>query len=88
MHNYHVQQYLTLNGGNVSLIKDAVTAAGGATAVAAAFGISRISIYEWIDKGRVPEPRVLRLAELTNWKITPHQLAPALYPNPRDGLPV
>ncbi|HDR8931702.1 TPA: helix-turn-helix domain-containing protein [Burkholderia vietnamiensis] len=72
----------------MSLIKDAVTAAGGAAAVADALGISRISIYEWIYKGRVPEPRVLRLAELTNWKITPHQLAPALYPNPRDGLPV
>ncbi|WP_107313989.1 YdaS family helix-turn-helix protein [Burkholderia metallica] len=72
----------------MSLIKDAVTEAGGATAVATAFGISRISIYEWIDKGRVPEPRVLRLAELTKWKFTPHQIAPALYPNPRDGLPV
>ncbi|WP_085561412.1 transcriptional regulator [Burkholderia pseudomallei] len=72
----------------MSLIKDAVTEAGGATAVARAFGLSRISIYEWIDKGRVPEPRVLRLAALTNWKITPHQLAPALYPNPHDGLPV
>ncbi len=72
----------------MSLIKDAVTEAGGATVVARVFDISRISIYEWIDKGRVPEPRVLRLAELTKWKFTPHQLAPALYPNPRDGLPV
>ncbi|MCA8214499.1 helix-turn-helix domain-containing protein [Burkholderia cepacia] len=72
----------------MSLIKDAVTEAGGATVVATAFGISRISIYEWIEKGRVPEPRVLRLAELTKWKFTPHQIAPALYPNPRDGLPV
>ena len=72
----------------MSLIKDAVTEAGGATAGATAFGISRISIYEWIEKGRVPEPRVLRLAELTKWKFTPHQIAPALYPNPRDGLPV
>ncbi|RQQ30516.1 YdaS family helix-turn-helix protein [Burkholderia stagnalis] len=71
----------------MSLIKDAVTEAGGARAVAAAFGISRISVYDWIEKGRVPEPRVLRLAELTNWKFTPHQLAPALYPNPLDGLP-
>ena len=72
----------------MSLIKDAVAAAGGVTAVARAFGISRISIYEWINKDHVPEPRVLPLAELTNWKFTPHQLAPKLYPNPRDGMPL
>ncbi|WP_409071625.1 YdaS family helix-turn-helix protein [Burkholderia stagnalis] len=70
----------------MSLIKDAVTAAGGARAVADAFGISRLSVYEWISKDHVPEPRVLRLAELTKWEFTPHQLAPKLYPNPRDGL--
>lgn len=68
-------------------IKDAVREAGGAAAVARAFDMSRISVYEWINKNEVPDKRVIRLAELTNWKYTPHQLAPALYPNPSDGLP-
>ena len=68
-------------------IKDAVREAGGASAVARAFNMSRISVYEWITKDEVPDKRVIRLAELTNWKFTPHQLAPALYPNPSDVLP-
>jgi hypothetical protein len=50
-------------------------------------GISRISVYEWIKKDEVPDKRVIRLAELTEWEYTPHMLAPGLYPNPSDGIP-
>ncbi|MCA8065511.1 YdaS family helix-turn-helix protein [Burkholderia sp. AU38729] len=71
----------------MSIVKDAVTKAGGARVVAEAFDISRGSIYEWIVNGRVPEKRVLPLAKLTQWVFTPHQLSPTLYPNPHDGLP-
>lgn len=72
----------------MSIIKKAVDKAGKAGAVAKAMGISRISVYEWIEKGRVPPDRVLALAELTEWEFTPHMLAPERYPNPTDGLPV
>jgi len=71
----------------VPTIKDAVREAGGAATVARALNMSRISVYEWIKKDEVPDKRVISLAELTNWKYTPHMLAPALYPNPSDGLP-
>ena len=73
----------------MSIIKEAVDEAGGAAAVARAFSISRISVYEWIANGRLPEKgsRALALAELTNWKYTPHMLAPELYPNETDGIP-
>lgn len=74
-------------GPYVTTVKDAIQRAGGAAAVARAFGMSRISVYEWITKNRVPDNRVLALAELTAWEYTPHALAPRLYPNENDGLP-
>lgn len=68
-------------------IKAAVDEVGGAARVAERLEISRISVYEWISKGRVPPDRIIPLADLTNWKFTPHQLDPILYPNPTDGIP-
>ncbi|WP_244133474.1 YdaS family helix-turn-helix protein [Burkholderia gladioli] len=76
-----------MTGSTVTFVKELVAAAGGATAVARALGLSRGSVNEWTKKGRVPNPRVLPLAELTGWKFTPHMIAPALYPNATDGLP-
>jgi DNA-binding transcriptional regulator YdaS (Cro superfamily) len=69
------------------MIKAAVDEVGGAARVAERLEISRISVYEWISKGRLPSDRVIPLAELTDWKYTPHQLDPLLYPNPTDGIP-
>jgi hypothetical protein len=71
----------------VSIIKEAIKAAGGPAAVGRSFGIGRVSVYEWIYKDQIPPDRVLGLAALTDWKYTPHRLAPARYPNPGDGLP-
>lgn len=72
----------------VSIIEKAVDRAGKAGKVARSLGISRISVYEWVEKDRLPANRVLALAELTSWEFTPHMLAPERYPNPTDGLPV
>jgi DNA-binding transcriptional regulator YdaS (Cro superfamily) len=46
--------------------------------------------YQSIQKYRktVPAERVIGIAEATGWKITPHQIAPHIYPHPHDGLPV
>lgn len=68
-------------------IKDAVACAGGVAKVAGHQNISRISVYEWISKQRLPADRVIPLAMLTGWKYTPHMLDPSLYPNVSDGLP-
>jgi DNA-binding transcriptional regulator YdaS (Cro superfamily) len=72
----------------MSIIKKAVDRAGKAGMVARKLGISRISVYEWVEKDRLPPDRVLALAEMTSWEFTPHMLAPDRYPNPTDGLPV
>lgn len=69
-------------------LKQAIKAAGGASTVAKEFDISPVSVYEWMKLDRLPDNRVLPLAKLTGWTVTPHQLAPALYPNESDGLPV
>lgn len=68
-------------------IKDAIYCAGGVAKVASHQNISRISVYEWISKQRLPAERVIPLAELTGWKYTPHMLDSALYPNATDGIP-
>lgn len=38
-------------------------------------------------KGRVPGEEVLRTSEALEWRVTPHDLRPDLYPNPDDSLP-
>lgn len=68
-------------------IKQAVDAALGVARVAETFHIARVSVYEWINKGRLPAERVIPLAEMTAWRYTPHMLDPVLYPNELDGLP-
>lgn len=70
-----------------TLIKQAIDAALGVAKVAETFGIARVSVYEWINKDRLPADRVIPLAELTAWRYTPHMLDRGLYPHEHDGLP-
>jgi len=49
-------------------------------------GLSGEAIRKW-EKNGIPAERVREIAEATNWRITPHQLAPHIYPHPDDGLP-
>ena len=37
---------------------------------------------------RFSPEKALRVAEVTNFEVTPHELRPDIYPNPTDGLPV
>lgn len=70
-----------------NLVKEAIDHAGGVAAVAKALDISRISIYEWIEKGALPAPRIIPVSRLGGWKVPPHSLDSVIYPNPGDGLP-
>ena len=49
-------------------------------------GISGEAVRKW-EKNGIPPERVREIAEATDWRITPHQLAPDIYPHPDDGLP-
>lgn len=42
----------------------AIRAAGGAKAVAARFGINKVSVYEWAQNGNVPSDRATVVAEM------------------------
>ncbi|WP_297207395.1 YdaS family helix-turn-helix protein [uncultured Pluralibacter sp.] len=39
-------------------------------------------------KNKVPGELVVRVSKAVDWKVTPHELRPDLYPNSTDGLPV
>lgn len=39
------------------------------------------------EKTIVPAERVIQIAELTNWHVTPHELRDDIYPHPHDALP-
>lgn len=70
-----------------SSVAAAIDALGGPSAVARKRELrSPWSVSKWIRDG-LPAEHVLWLARATEWKWTPHQLAPDLYPHPDDGLP-
>ncbi|CTZ10676.1 helix-turn-helix domain-containing protein [Escherichia coli] len=57
--------------------------------LAALAGCSQ-SMISLVATGRsqLSPEKVLRIAEATNFEVTPHELRPDIYPNPTDGLPV
>lgn len=72
-----------------NITEQAVKAAGPSLSkVARQFGFkSPQSVANWIINQQVPSERVIQLCSLGNWRFTPHQLRPDIYPNPKDGLP-
>jgi DNA-binding transcriptional regulator YdaS (Cro superfamily) len=66
----------------------AIKLVGGAEQVAALCGLkSGWAVRKWLKDG-LPAEHVIWLSERTAWRVTPHQLAPEMYPYPDDGLPV
>lgn len=68
-------------------LNEAIRLAGGPTKIIEQLGLkSSMAVTQWRSRG-LPVDRVVDLARLTNWQVTPHQLAPKHYPNPKDALP-
>ncbi|GER63374.1 hypothetical protein CSC35_0139 [Enterobacter hormaechei] len=38
-------------------------------------------------KNKIPGELVLKVSKAVDWQVTPNELRPDLYPNPKDGLP-
>lgn len=52
--------------------------------------ISQVTVWGWLNSVKIEVPPadvVLPIAASLDWKITPHELRPDLYPNPTDALP-
>ncbi|MBF1994413.1 helix-turn-helix domain-containing protein [Serratia symbiotica] len=71
-----------------NITEQAVRAVGSISAVSRRFGLLSVqSVANWIEKNRVPSERVIQLCEMGDWKVSPHQLRPDIYPNEDDALP-
>ena len=68
-------------------IRKAIDLAGGAGVIAKALGISDEGVRVWITREKVPAQHVLWLSARTGYRVLPHELSPALYPHPTDGVP-
>lgn len=58
----------------------------GLKPLAKSIGVSYQSIQKYLQT-KAPSEKVISIANTTNWKVTPHELRPDIYPHPQDGLP-
>ena len=57
----------------------------GLKKLAEGLGVSHQAVRKF-ESSRLPAERVIQVARLTGWQVTPHQLRPDLYPLPGDAL--
>ena len=53
-------------------------------ALARELNISVQAIYKW---DCVPAERAIDVSRVLDWRVTPHQIRPDIYPHPDVGLP-
>lgn len=68
----------------MNAMKEAISLVG-LSKLARGLGVSHQAVRKF-EAFRVPAERVIEVAMLTGWKVTPHQLRPDLYPLPGDAL--
>lgn len=67
-------------------VKEKIVLLANQSEIARRLGTKPQTVHLWFKNG-VPAPKVLSLCECLEWKVTPHEVAPDIYPNPFDGLP-
>ena len=68
----------------MNAMKEAISLVGLSN-LARGLGVSHQAVRKF-EASRVPAERVIEVAMLTGWQVTPHQLRPDLYPLPGDAL--
>lgn len=73
----------------ITPLQKAIDLCGGQTALACKSDIPQPTISAWVNRfsHRVGVDFVLKVSEATEWKISPHELRPDIYPHRQDGLP-
>ena len=69
----------------MNAMKEAISLVGGVKKLARGLGVSHQAVRKF-ESSRVPAERVIDVAILTGWRVTPHQIRPDLYPLPSDAL--
>lgn len=73
---------------SMSPLEKAIAIVGSQTALATACGIKQAHIWNWLNRDkRVPAEYVIPICRATNYKVTPHQMRPDIYPYKTDGMP-
>lgn len=51
--------------------------------------IKQAHVWNWLNVtvNGIPERHVIKACKSVDWKVTPHELRPDIYPHPHDGLP-
>jgi DNA-binding transcriptional regulator YdaS (Cro superfamily) len=60
---------------------------GGQTILAKALSVTPQAVSQWTRGSPVPVSRVIEIARVSGWRVTPHAIRPDVYPHPDDGLP-
>lgn len=62
-------------------LEKAIEIFGNQNRLAIALGVTRNSVNFWMnDKAKISYGNVIKLVELTRWKVKPHDLRPDIYP--------
>jgi DNA-binding transcriptional regulator YdaS (Cro superfamily) len=51
--------------------------------------VKQAHVWKWLNstKDGIPAEHVIPACKAVDWKVTPNELRPDLYPHPNDGLP-
>lgn len=60
---------------------------GNRAALAKVCNVSRQAVKQWPDDDKLKPEHVIPVCMSQQWRVTPHQIRPDIYPNRADGLP-
>lgn len=85
---YFIKYVVRNLGGrmNENIQKKIISLCGSQSELARRLGKNSQTVSVWF-RTQVASTEVLNACRALDWKVTPHEIRPDLYPNPTDGLP-
>lgn len=72
---------------NLQNYRKAILVAGSQVKLAEKMGEKVGLIGIWVQRKMVPAERVIQVCRAIEYKVTPHEIRPDIYPHPDDALP-